>query len=818
MKATRRFIVSSRVPESLAGLEELAKNWRWSWRKATGDLFARLDADAWLATGGVPLQTLRRASQDRLDAAAHDPHFLGDLAAVVAEQRDSRTGPRWFQTEKTNSPLRVIAYFSPEFGVSAAMPQYAGGLGILAGDHLKAASDLGIPLVGIGLFYRYGYFRQSLRTDGWQQERFVAQDPNELGLADTGVRVTVEFPDDTLHAKVWRADVGRTPLYLLDTDLPENAPELRTVADRLYGGDNEHRLRQEILLGIGGVRALQALGIHAQVFHSNEGHAGFLAFERIRQLTGTGLTFDEALEVGRAGNIFTTHTPVPAGIDRFPRDLIERYFTAFAKRCNTTFDHLFALGQRADEDLDRFNMAAMGLRVAARANGVAALHGELSRGMFAGLWAGLDADEVPITSVTNGVHAHTWVGSHFSRVLASSVGAIWDGATTEEWKGAYGISSADIRAARAIGRRELVRDIRVRTGRPRVLNDDVLTIGFARRFATYKRAALLLSQPDRLLAMLTDSKRPVQFVFAGKAHPADDEGKRVIQAVNRFAQRTETHDHFVFVDDYDMDLAKTMYQGCDVWLNNPRRPLEACGTSGMKAALNGALNCSVLDGWWDEAFDGRNGWKIDSFEQEHDMEARDRLEAESLFDVLENEVIGTYYDGTDNWWDMVRHNWASIGPVFTASRMVRDYVEHLYEPAAAQADVFADHDFAVGRQLTAWKASILAMWPKVSIDVVTVNATGGSDGPAFEVTATVSLGSISPTDVVVEAIHGPVGGEDVLISRHATALRPGDSGLWQASLTPAENGPYGVTVRVRPTHPAFAHPLETGLATFTTSG
>jgi glycogen phosphorylase len=817
MKATCRFFVSSRVPESLAGLEELAKNWRWSWHSATGDLFARLDPDAWQATGGVPLETLRRASQDRLDAAAHDQRFVTDLAALVAEQRDACAGSRWFQTEKTNSPLQVIAYFSPEFGVSAAMPQYSGGLGILAGDHLKAASDLGIPLVGIGLFYRYGYFRQSLRSDGWQQERFVAQDPTELGLADTGVRISVDFPDATLHAKVWRADVGRTPLYLLDTDIAENAPELRTVADRLYGGDNEHRLRQEILLGIGGVRALQALGIHAQVFHSNEGHAGFLAFERIRQLTGTGLTFDEAVEVGRAGNIFTTHTPVPAGIDRFPRELIARYFESFATLCGTTFDHLFALGQRADEDLDRFNMAAMGLRVAARANGVAALHGEVSRGMFAGLWSGLDHDEVPITSVTNGVHAHTWVGTHFSKVLSSSVGAIWDGATTEEWKGAYNIPSADIRAARAIGRHELVRDVRVRTGRPRVLNDNVLTIGFARRFATYKRAALLLSQPERLLAMLTNAERPVQFVFAGKAHPADDEGKRVIQAVNRFAQLTETHDRFVFVDDYDMDLAKTMYQGCDVWLNNPRRPLEACGTSGMKAALNGALNCSVLDGWWDEAFDGRNGWEIESFEQEHDLDTRDRLEAESLFDVLEDGVIGTYYDGTDKWWDMVRHNWASIGPVFTASRMVRDYTERLYEPAAAQADAFADQNFAIGRQVAAWKAHIAANWAKVTVGEVTVNATAGNHGPAFDVTAKISLGSLAPTDVAVEAIHGPVDSEDVLTSPHATALRAEADGTWRATLAPADNGPYGVTVRVRPVHPALAHPLETGLAAFATS-
>ena len=813
MKASRRFVVSSRVPASLAGLEELAKNWQWSWRESVGELFARLDSDAWAATGGVPLETLRRARQDRLDAAANDSWFLADLARAVDDQRDTRTGNRWFQTEKAHSPLRVVAYFSPEFAVSGAMPQYAGGLGILAGDHLKAASDLGIPLVGIGLFYRFGYFRQSLRTDGWQQERFIAQDPEELGLTDTGARISVELADAVMHVKVWRADVGRTPLYLLDTDLPENAPELRVVADRLYGGDHEHRLRQEILLGIGGVRALQALGIHAQVFHSNEGHAGFLAFERIRQLTGAGLSFDEAVEVGRAGNIFTTHTPVPAGIDRFPKDLIKRYFDTFATRCGTTFDHLFALGQREDEDLDRFNMAAMGLRVAARANGVAALHGEVSRDMFAGLWSGIDAAEVPITSVTNGVHAHTWVGRHFAAVLAASVGAVWDGATIQEWKGAYNIPTAEIRAARAIGRRELVRDVRVRTNRPTVLDNDTLTIGFARRFATYKRAALLLSQPERLLRILTDPDRPVQFVFAGKAHPADDEGKRVIQAINRFARRTESHDRFVFVDDYDMDLAKTMYQGCDVWLNNPRRPLEACGTSGMKAALNGALNCSVLDGWWDEAFDGMNGWKIDSFENEFDLDARDYLEAESLFDVLEHQVVATYYNGTDGWWDMVRHNWATLGPVFTASRMVRNYVENLYEPAAAQADAFADHDFAIGRSVSAWKAAVRSQWPAVALSQVTITVTSDGASPAFDVSTSVALGHLSATDVVVEAVHGRANADDTLISPHATTLHLQADGRWHGRVIPSENGPYGVAVRVRPWHESLAHPLEMGLAT-----
>jgi glycogen phosphorylase len=816
MKAIRRFVVRSQVPPALAGLEELARNWRWSWTTSTCDLFQRLDPQVWASTNGVPLETLRRAGQDRLDAAAEDSTFLHDLAVAVAEQRDAQTGNRWFQTERNDSPLRVVAYFSPEFGVSAAMPQYSGGLGILAGDHLKAASDLGIPLVAIGLFYRYGYFRQHLRSDGWQQERFVAQNPEELGLTDTGVRVSVDLPGATLFAKVWRADVGRTPLYLLDTDIPDNAPDLRSVADRLYGGDHEHRLRQEILLGIGGVRALQSLGIHAQVFHTNEGHAGFLAFERIRQLTGKGLTFDEALEVGRSGNVFTTHTPVPAGIDRFAKDLIFRYFDAFAARCGTTFEHLYSLGQRQGEDPDRFNMAVMGLRVSARANGVAALHGGVSRDMFSSLWTGLDIDEVPITSVTNGVHAHTWVGPHFQRVLTNSIGSVWDGASPEDWKGAYNIPTADILAARAIGRKELVTDVRRRTGRPQLLDEHTLTIGFARRFATYKRAALLLTQPERLLKLLTDQAHPVQFIFAGKAHPADDEGKRVIQAVDLFGHRTETVDRFVFVDDYDMDLAKTMYQGCDVWLNNPRRPLEACGTSGMKAALNGALNCSVLDGWWDEGFDGKNGWAIASYEDEHNMDKRDQLEADALFTVLERQVIPAFYDGTDGWWDMVRHNWASLGPAFTASRMVRDYVTDLYEPAAAQTDRFSAEDFAVGREVTSWKARVRQGWPTVTVDDIRLTAVADT-ASCFDLVAIVGVGTLSTADIAVEAIHGPIGADNDIVEPQVIAMTCGPDGAWSTRIVPGTTGQYGVNVRARPTHASLGHPLEMGLATFTHS-
>ncbi|HEX4868425.1 MAG TPA: alpha-glucan family phosphorylase [Acidimicrobiales bacterium] len=836
MKALRSFTVRPSLPEQLTALEELAMNLRWSWDARTRDLFRWVDPDAWDATVHDPVRLLGVVSRARLDALAEDSGFMGFLGEVREELQRYLDGDRWFQS-RGGSPLRSIAYFSPEFGIAEALPQYSGGLGVLAGDHLKAASDLGLPLTGIGLMYRHGYFRQSLSGDGWQQEVYPDLDPHAMALHPCdGIRVEVDLAGVPLVARVWRADVGRVPLYLLDADIEENPPEVREITDRLYGGDTEHRLRQEILLGIGGVRALDALGIDTQVFHTNEGHAGFLGLERIRQLVvGEGLTYHEAIEAVRGGCLFTTHTPVPAGIDRFPRELIERYFTGFATEVGISLDELMALGHRPGDTPDeRFNMAVMGLRLAGRSNAVAKLHGEVSRDMFNDLWPDVPVDETPITSVTNGVHAHTWTAPEMGDLFTRYVLPQWQEAGRDRWERLADASDDEVWRAREQGREQLVAFVRQRlrsqlTARglstsdvewtDSVLDPKALTIGFARRFATYKRATLLLSQPERLKALLLSTNRPVQLVFAGKSHPADESGKELIRQITTFAADPEVRHHIAFVEDYDIAVARTLLQGADVWLNNPRRPQEACGTSGMKAALNGGLNLSILDGWWDECFDGENGWAISSAEDIEDLERRDEVEAGSLFDLLERRIVPLFYDRFQGpvprqWVGRVKRSLITLGPFVTATRMVGDYTEQLYEPAAAQADAMTADQRKRARELAAWKAATHAAWEGVRVEQVDIDDALAEIGSQRTVEAVVSLGALSPADVEVQLLHGPSGQGDELTSTAVETMEPvgGEGGqvTYRGSFRCERAGRYGVTVRVVPHHADLVSPAELG--------
>ncbi|MGH9022144.1 MAG: alpha-glucan family phosphorylase, partial [Acidimicrobiia bacterium] len=653
VRALRSFTVRARLPERLMALQDLALNLRWSWDERTRDIFCWVDPDAWEASSHDPMRLLE-VGRERLQTLASDSSFISYLSEVHAELRGYVESPRWFQ-ERGGSPLRSVAYFSPEFGLSEALPQYSGGLGALAGDHLKAASGLGLPLVGVSLFYRSGYFRQELNPDGWQQERYPRLDPHAMALTRVeGARVEVDLAGEPLVAQVWRADVGRIRLYLLDADLEENSEEARRVTDRLYGGDVEHRLRQEILLGVGGTRALSVLGETPQVFHINEGHASFLCLERIRDLVSRGSTPDEAVEAVRASTIFTTHTPVPAGIDQFPRDLMERYLGRWARECGLSQDQLMELGHAPGEHAGApFNMAVMALRLTGRANGVSKLHGQVSRKMFAPLWPGFEDDEVPIGSVTNGVHARTWVSPEMDELLTRYVLPEWPEADEGRWARIEEAGDEEIWRVREQCRDRLVAMVRSRLRESAlargasvsdvswcsdVLDPHTLTIVFARRFAAYKRATLLLSQPERLKALLLSPDRPIQVIFAGKAHPADNHGREMIRQIVQFSRQPDVANRLAFVEDYDMAVGRALYQGADVWLNTPRRPLEACGTSGQKAALNGALNCSVLDGWWDEMFDGENGWAISSVESQEDLGRRDEIEATSLFDLLERQI------------------------------------------------------------------------------------------------------------------------------------------------------------------------------------
>ena len=837
MRALRSFTVRAMLPEPLAPMHELAMNLQWAWDGRTRELFRWVDPAIWEVTGHDPVRLLGMVSRERLAKLAADTAFMSFLDELRGDLQRAIEAPRWFQGRR-GTALRSVAYFSPEFGIAEALPQYSGGLGVLAGDHLKAASGLGVPLIGVGLFYRHGYFRQELNADGWQQERYPILDPHAMAIQLVpDARIHVDLAGVELAAQVWRADVGRVALYLLDTDVDDNEPDGRSITDRLYGGGTEHRLRQEMLLGVGGVRLLEAVGRPCQVFHTNEGHAGFLGLERIRRLIGEGLSFAEAIEAVRSATIFTTHTPVPAGIDRFPRELMERYWKSWADECDVAFDDVMALGQLPDEAVDApFNMAVMGLRLAGMANGVSLLHGQVSRAMFQGLWPDVPADESPITSVTNGVHAPTWVSPEMDDLLARWVTPAWSEADAQAWEGLGAARDDELWRAREQSRERLVAFVRSRlkaaalgrglseadvTWSDDVLDPRILTIGFARRFASYKRATLLLSQPERLRALLLSPERPIQFVFAGKAHPADDIGKEMIRQIVQFSHDPAVRHRFAFVEDYDIAVARMLYQGCDVWLNHPRRPLEACGTSGEKAALNGGLNCSILDGWWDEMFDGTNGWAISSAETYEDLARRDEVETNSVYELLERQVAPMFYERTEGpiprrWVRRVRRSLISLGPRVVASRMVRDYVEQLYEPVAARADVMSAEKYKRAKGLTAWKQRVADGWSRVEVGAVDSDAAVAELGVERTVEALVVLGDLTPDDVAVQLVHGAVGTNDelrgagVVTMTLAGPAAPEGSHRYQGSFACEEAGRYGFTVRVVPSHPDLATPADLG--------
>ncbi|AWB96881.1 DUF3417 domain-containing protein [Agromyces badenianii] len=848
MKPIRKFTVRAVIPPQLAALEELAGNLRWSWHEPTRRLFQHIDPELWRTSERDPVAFLGEVDPARLDELAGDDGYVEWAERQRSDLRDYLAEPRWFQSLGAAAP-RTVAYFSPEFGITAALPQYSGGLGILAGDHLKAASDLGVPLVGVGLFYKAGYFSQSISPDGWQQERYPVLDPDGLPLSvlrtpdGAPVQVTLALPDDrSLHARVWKAAVGRIPLLLLDTDIPANSDELRSVTDRLYGGGGEHRLLQELLLGIGGARAVRAWtelsGSPApDVFHMNEGHAGFLGLERIATYIGEGLSFAAALQLVRAGTVFTTHTPVPAGIDRFDRALVERYLSGSLLPGVDPADAL-ALGVEpgADPATSAFNMAVMGLRLAQHANGVSKLHGEVSRRMFGELWPGFDAEEVPITSITNGVHAPTWTDPALLAVAETRLGT---GDTEHaDWR-SPALADAEFWTVKRAMRLQLVEDARRRLAAAwrdqhsgaeppkwvsRVLDPDTLTVGFARRVPTYKRLTLMLADPERLTSILTNSERPVQFVIAGKSHPADDEGKRLIQQLVQFAQRPELRERIVFLPDYDMGMAELLYPGCDVWLNNPLRPLEACGTSGMKAAMNGALNLSILDGWWAEFAGDDYGWVIPSADAAGDAGERDALEAAALYDLLEHRVATRYYerdgDGVPvEWVRRVRETLAVLAPELGADRMVREYVERLYRPAAEHFAAVSAEGARGARELSAWSGRVHAAWP--GVDVVHVES-GGVEAPhvgdELRLRAYVELGELTPDDVTVEVVYGRSRADDTIDAVRRAALEvdpaaqvPAGQRLYTGAVVLDRAGAFGYTVRVVPRHPLLRSTAELGL-------
>jgi starch phosphorylase len=820
------------LPERLAWLGEIARNVWTSWSPEAQDLFARLDPEGWEELERNPVALLRRLPQERLDAAAADEGFVA-MVARVARRLDAYLNEEgWLPGAHPGAAGMRVAYFSLEFGLDAGIPIYSGGLGILAGDHLKSASDLGVPLVGVGLLYRGGYFRQSLGPDGGQRERYPPTDRADLPLADQpgpdGSPVVVEVPigGEAVRAAVRRIQVGRVPLLLLDADIEGNSPEARDVTGVLYGGDRETRIRQEILLGVGGVRALAAAGIVPTVFHMNEGHSALLALERLRAMIEEGAEPAEARERAIASTVFTTHTPVAAGNEAFDPDLARAHLEPLAEGAGLGWDELRALASQPGDDAS-FGLTPLALRTSGFANGVAELHGDTSRRMWRGLWPELPLGEVPISSITNGVHTGSWLSREMHELLDRYVGPGLRERPEDPsvWERAQAIPGGELWRVHELRRERLVlfarERLRAQWGRQgsrrlasraadEALRPDALTICFARRFATYKRANLLFRDPERLAALLGDEARPVQLIVAGKAHPADGPGKDVLRGVVRESQRPLLRDRVVFLEDYDMHVARYLVQGADVWLNVPRRPLEASGTSGMKAAVNGALNLSVLDGWWAEGYSPDAGWAIGSGEQYDDPEENDAVEAEALYTLLEREVVPLFHQRDPSgrpreWTAMMSAAIRRLGAEFNTGRMVREYAERAYLPAHRRAAALDAAGGAAARELAGWRERMRAGWPAVSVRSSVAARGPVPVGSEFAVEALVTLGGLSVDDVRVEVVVGEPDGDGGLSPRAVVpAAHRGSSGREQrfvADVPAAESGRLAVASRVVPVRP-----------------
>jgi glycogen phosphorylase len=694
------------IPKRIARLRDLAYNLWWSWHQEAQDLYRRIDPDLWEAEYHNPVDFLRDVRQTKLDAAAADKEYLAHFDAVLASFDAYMSSDKtWYARTYGKSGQQLIAYFSAEFGLHESLPIYSGGLGILAGDHVKEASDLGLPFVAVGFIYPQGYFRQQLDHSGWQEAIY-----NKINFADIAatpaltpdgreVVVDVELPGRTIYAKVYRVQVGRVSLMLMDTDIHPNSPQDRELSARLYGGDQEMRVAQEIVLGIGGVRALRQIGMNPTVWHMNEGHSAFLVLELAREKVKLGARFADAVDDVRRHSVFTTHTPVPAGNDAFPMPLMEKYFDQFWPQLGLSRDEFMDVAIQHQSWGPTFAMTVLALKTSTGHNGVSRLHGHVARGMWQWLYEGKQQDEVPITSITNGVHSATWLAPQMRRLYDTHLGKSWEDNLDdgEIWRKIHEIPDQELWAVRNELKRELVNFTRERTlkrhqrlGTPPaawpLLDENTLTIGFARRFATYKRATLLFRDSDRLRYILNRSDRPIQIVFAGKAHPADHPGKLFIQDVYRKSQEYGFAGRIVFIEEYDMCVARYLVQGVDVWLNTPRRPHEASGTSGQKASLNGAINCSILDGWWPEAHNGRNGWSIGDEREYQNQDEQDWNDSQQLYQLLEHDIAGSYYDRPDGiphgWLTTVKEAIATVAPMFSTRRMVKEYVERLYLPAA----------------------------------------------------------------------------------------------------------------------------------------
>jgi len=840
MRPVKSFVVRASIPEILEPLREIAFNLWWYWNVHAVKLFYRMDRDLWEEKYHNPVNILGSISQERLEELARDEGIQADLERVKNDFNDYMKGKTWFSHEFPQLSEIKMAYFSLEFGLSECIPIYSGGLGILAGDHLKSASDLGIPLVGVGLLYQEGYFKQYLNNDGWQGELYTDNDFYNMPvtpLLDSNGEdffIELDFPAGSVRVKIWKIQVGRVPLFLLDTNLPENKNKDRNITSSLYAGDNELRLKQEILLGIGGLRALQAVGIWPDVCHMNEGHAAFLALERIRTLMEQdGLTFNESFELASAGNIFTTHTPVEAGHDRFSGDLVLRYFADYYPEIGLTPEEFLGLGRLNPKNSNElFCMTTLALKCADRSNAVSNLHMNISRGMWKNLWPGFPVNEIPIHHVTNGIHVPSWVSQDMVDLYDRYLGPRWRNEPSHEeiWVRVNNIPDEEIwrtherRRERLVTfarkrlqtqlRRRGISDAELHSVRG-VLNSKALTIGFARRFAEYKRADLIFSDVERLTNILKNADMPVQLIIAGKSHPRDDKGKEIIRKIIHITHRSDIRSQVVFIEDYDMCVARYLVQGVDVWLNTPRRPLEASGTSGMKAAANGALNFSVLDGWWDEAYSPEVGWAIGSGEVYDDPDYQDAVESDAIYDILEEDLVPLFYNiGSGGipreWIQKMKTSMSRLIPRFNTDRMVHEYFDKHYRPSLDRYINLKADNASRARALSMWKEKIRKNWQDVKIKKIESDGSGPFNVGGFaKVQAVINLGSLSHEDVAVELYTGIVDSSGSLINAEPIPMqfnkKSGKDCLYEGMLPFKKSGKTGFSVRVLPDNPDQAN-------------
>lgn len=843
------FNVKPSLPEKLEPLREIANNLFWTWNKAALELFRRLDKNLWESTNHNPVMLLGKIDQEKLQEAADDDGFVAHMKRVYDSYKTYLSEKTWYGKNFDDKNKSYIAYFSAEFGLTECLQIYSGGLGVLAGDHLKAASDLGVPLVGVGLCYKEGYFQQYLTADGWQQERYEITDfynqPMKLVLdeKDQPIKVNLDFPGRKVYMQIWSIDVGRITLYLLDTNVPENTEEDKQITRALYGGNKETRIQQEIVLGVGGIKALHALGRPPLICHMNEGHSAFLSLERIKILINKyKLSFEEAKDSCFYSNIFTTHTPVPAGIDVFGNDLVEKYFKDYyRKELGISDKEFYNLGTIIkDKEPENFNMAHLAMNMAGFVNGVSKLHGKVSKKMWTSGFNGIPFNEIPIDYVTNGIHTESHLSGEMFELLYRYLGEkfLENQADPVTWSAIEDIPDEELWRTHERRRERLVAFARKRLKKQlisrgtssseidaakEVLDPAVLTIGFARRFATYKRATLIFKDEAKLESILCNPDRPAQMIIAGKAHPQDVEGKKLIQEIAEIAKKEMFRKKIVFLENYDMNIARYMVEGCDVWLNNPRRPYEASGTSGMKLIANGGLNLSILDGWWDEGYHYSLGWAIGQGEDYKDLDYQDEVESRLIFEKLEKEIAPLFYDRKSdnlprNWIRMMKNSMKNLGPVYNTHRMVMEYTNKFYRNAIERRNILMENDWDKTKKFTSWKSNLIKNWNKIKF--LEVNQTNETNelkvGNKYTISAKINLGGLSPEDIDVQVYYGFVDqnsdAEGHLFSRMNNVKDEGNGVFsYSGNIKCETTGNFGYTLRVLPKHPLLNSPFELGL-------